>query len=225
MNEALTVNLRKALRRSNRTGHTNSHRSRMLACNAAMLWALAALMPTTAAAQSTAELAAGTQEMIGRLAPELVHDGWANSQPVAMEQLIGKVVLLRFFGDQPAGAAAVRELIRTYQPQGLTAVGVYVPSPMPTATEKEYVRRMAISLGFNFPVAVDSGWETVNRYWLNRADAEPSAATFLIDRRGVIRYIQPDGRYEKGSRDRTARREYENLEKHIQSLLKEPSPE
>jgi hypothetical protein len=71
---------------------------------------------------------------------------------------------------------------------------------------------------------VDSAWQTVNRYWLNRADAEAASVTFLIDRRGVIRYVQPDGRYEKNSRDRKARQEYEGLEKQILELLKEPPP-
>jgi hypothetical protein len=63
----------------------------------------------------------------------------------------------------------------------------------------------------------------VNRYWLNRADAEPGGMTFLVDRRGIIRYIQPDGRYEKNSADRKARGEYDKLDKQIQSLLKEPA--
>ena len=174
---------------------------------------------------TTAELASGSKEMVGQMAPAWTHRGWANSQPLEIGQLVGKVILLRFFSDQPAGASAVRELYRKYQDQGLTAVGIYVPSPMPTETDAEHVRRLAISLGFDFPVGVDSGWQTVNRYWLNRADAEAAAATFLIDRRGVIRHIQPDGRYEKDSRDRKARQEYENLEKQIQALLKEPPPE
>ena len=174
---------------------------------------------------SQEELSSGKGDMIGQVAPQWVPQGWVNSQPLDVEQLRGKVILLRFFSDQPAGAAAVIELYRTYQAQGLAAVGMYVPEPMPTQTDPEQVRRLAAALGFAFPVAVDSRWETVNRYWLNRPDAEPWTATFLIDRSGVIRYIQPDGRYEKNSRDRKARGEYEKLEKLIQTLLKGTPPE
>ena len=171
-----------------------------------------------------AELSSGSKEMIGQVAPPWIHRGWINSPPLDLTQLKGKVILLRFFSDNPLGAAAVRELYRAYQAQGLTAVGIYVPEPMPTETDPETVRRLAAAVGFDFPVAMDSAWETVNRYWLNRADAEAAATTFLIDRRGIIRYIQPDGRYDKTSRDRNARREYERMEKQIQALLKEPPP-
>ena len=93
---------------------------------------------------------------------------------------------------------------------------------MPSAADAAYIRNLAQAIGFNFPVADDSLWQNVNRYWLNRADAEPDTATFLIDRSGIIRYIQPDGRYEKDSRDRKARGEFEKMEKEIQALLQEP---
>ena len=186
---------------------------------------LALLAAGGAAAQTTAELASGSNSMIGQVAPAWQQRGWVNSEPIEPGQLLGKVILLRFFTDQPVGAKAVRDLYRAYQQQGLSAVGIYVPTPMPATTEPEAVRRLAVAMGFDFPVAADSGWETATRYWLDRADAEPGAATFLIDRRGIIRYIQPDGRYEKDSRDRVARRAYENLEKQIQLLLQEEPPQ
>ncbi len=190
---------------------------------AAMLFLLAAAF--AAGAQTTAELASGSNDMIGQMAPAWQQSGWVNSDPLEPGKLLGKVILLRFFTDQPAGAKAVRDLYRAHQEQGLSAVGIYVPTPMPTATEPEAVRKLAVALGFDFPVAVDSSWETVTRYWLDRPDAEPAGVTFLIDRRGIIRYIQPDGRYEKDSRDRVARRAYENLEKQIQLLLQEAPPQ
>jgi peroxiredoxin len=189
--------------------------------------ALAALfaVPLLRAQYSIADLSSGADEMIGKPAPAWVHRGWVNSPPLEIKQLRGEVVLLRFFSDQPVGAPAVRQLYQAYQSQGLAAVAFYNPEPMPTETDPEYVRGLAATLGFDFPVGNDARWETVNRYWLNRADAEPAGMTFLIDRKGIIRYIQPDGRYEKDSKDRKARQEYEKLEKQIQSLLKEPPPE
>jgi peroxiredoxin len=173
---------------------------------------------------STAELSAGEDQMIGQPAPSWVHRGWVNSQPLEARQLRGKVVLLRFFSDQPVGAPAVVDLYQKYQAQGLAAVGFYTPQPMPTETDAEFVRDLAAAVGFDFPVAVDSRWETVNKYWLNRADAEPGGMTFLIDRKGIIRYIQPDGRYERNSRDRRSRAAFERLEKQIEVLLKEAPP-
>ena len=181
--------------------------------------------PILQAQFSTADLASGATELIGQPAPSWAHRGWVNSDPLELSQLRGKVVLMRFFDDQPAGAAAIHQLNDSYREQGLAVIGFYVPTPMPTETDPSVVRDLASAIGFDFPVANDSQWQTVNRYWLNRADAEPAGMTFLVDRKGIIRYIQPDGRYEKNSRDRKARGEFQKLEGQIQSLLEEPNNE
>ncbi|MBI1955693.1 MAG: redoxin domain-containing protein [Acidobacteria bacterium] len=174
-----------------------------------------------AAQESYGELASGSTELIGQMAPSWNLRGWVNSKPLDIGQLQGKVVLLRFFSDHPAGAASIKELDRTYRDKGLLVIGLYAPQPTPTQTSVEQVQRLASALGFTFPVGIDSGWETLNRYWLNRADAEMTATTFLIDRKGMIRYVQPDGQYEKNSSNRAARKEFEKLDKQVQSLLKE----
>ena len=158
--------------------------------------------------------------MIGQAAPPWNVEGWVNSQPLDVKQLRGKVVLLRFLDDNPRGAAGLKELYRAHGAQGLAVVGVYAPQPMPAETSLEHVRELASSQGFDFPVGLDSRWETLNRYWLQQANADLAAATFLIDRQGVIRYIQPDGYFEKNSRNRTLRKEYDKLENAIEILLK-----
>jgi len=160
----------------------------------------------------------------GRVAPTWIIRDWINSPPLDLGQFQGKVVLLRFFSDNPLSAAALNEFYGTYRQQGFAVVGIYTPQPMPTATDLDYVRRLAASLGFQFPIGVDSSWETVNRYWLTEADADMGSASFLIDRKGVIRLIQGRGVYEKDSRNRTARREYEGLKRTIEALLQEDAP-
>jgi peroxiredoxin len=160
----------------------------------------------------------------GRVAPSWLIRDWINSPPLDLGQLQGKVVLIRFFSDNPLSAAALNDFYRTYREQGFEVVGIYTPQPMPTATDVDYVRRLAVSLGFQFPIGVDSSWETVNRYWLTEADADMGSASFLIDRKGVIRLIQGRGVYEKDSRNRNARRAYEGLTRTIEALLQEDSP-
>lgn len=165
-------------------------------------------------------------EMIGKIAPRWNLRTWVNSPaPQETNKLRGKVVLLRFLNDSPMGVAGVREIMKTFQPQGLVVVGIYGPSPTPTSVDPELVADLARALGFNFPIGVDSTWQTINRYWMNQADVDALSATFLIDRNGLVRYVQPDGRYEKNSKDRKTRRQYEEMEKVISALLAEPPPE
>lgn len=187
--------------------------------------AMIASTPVPLAAQFTASELRPPPEMIGKVAPRWTPRAWVNSPPLEVAKLRGKVILLRFLNDSPQGAAGLRELIKSYQAQGLAAVGMYAPSPTPTEVDPETVRDLASALAFSFPIGVDSAWQTVNRYWMDRADVESLAATFVIDRSGIVRYVQPDGRYEKNSRDRVARRQYESLDKMIQTLLAEPPPE
>lgn len=160
----------------------------------------------------------------GRVAPSWLIRDWINSPPLDLGQLQGKVVLVQFFSDNPLSAAAINEFYRTYREQGFEVVGIYTPQPMPTATDLNYVRRLAVSLGFQFPIGVDASWETVNRYWLTEADADMGSASFLIDRKGVIRLVQGRGLYQKDSRNRDARRAYEGLKQQIEALLQEEAP-
>jgi len=160
----------------------------------------------------------------GRVAPSWNVRDWINSPPLDLEQLQGKVVLMRFFSDSPQGAAALNDFYRAYRQQGFVIVGFYTPQPMPSETDLGYVRRLVAALEFEFPVAVDARWETLNRYWLNEADADMGSASFLLDRKGVIRAVQGRGLYDKNSPNRNVRRAYETLQRQIETLLKESGP-
>ena len=161
---------------------------------------------------------------VGAVAPSWIIRNWINSAPLDIGQLQGKVILVRFFSDNPLSAGALNEFFRTYRDQGLAVVGFYTPKPMPGETNVDEVRRLVAAMGFEFPVGVDARWETVNRYWLTEADADMGSAAFLIDRKGVIRFIQGRGLYEKDSPNRAVRREYEALQRVIEQLLKENVP-
>ncbi|MBI2817454.1 MAG: redoxin family protein [Acidobacteria bacterium] len=159
-------------------------------------------------------------QLIGQAAPAWTTQAWVNVPSLDLKQLRGRTVLLRFLNDAAASAAALNRFHQLYTSRGLTVVAIYTPTPFPTAVSKDHVREMAATHGIQFPIGLDPHWETLNRYWLDRADAELTATTFLIDSKGVIRYVQPDGNYAKDSPSRNSRREYAKLEKEIQILLK-----
>ena len=75
---------------------------------------------------------------------------------------------------------------------------------------KEYTKK----LGFKFPVAIDYEWETLNAWWLKTNPGEWTSVSFLLDRKGIVKYIHPGGQYIKGDG------EYEKLQQEIEKLLK-----
>lgn len=189
---------------------------------AAILFVLGGTATTPLRAQLSPETDSDAS-MIGRMAPPWNARAWVNAGSLNIKQFRGKVVLLRFLNDSAASAATLNELYRRYRGRGMAVVGVYNPIPFPAGVKPDHVRELAATHGFQFPIAIDSRWEILNRYWPQGADAELTASTFLIDRKGIIRYIQLDGQYNKNSASRAARKEYSRLEKEIESLLKAKS--
>lgn len=123
-------------------------------------------------------------------APALVDSGtWLNSEPLTLEALVGKVVVVHFYAFSCSNCihnyptyVAWQERFRD---QDVVIVGVHTPE---TATEEdvERVRQKAEEAGFRFPVLVDrtkGTWDAWgNSMW-------PSV--YLIDKRGYLRHFWP----------------------------------
>ncbi len=140
-------------------------------------------------------------ELIGKPAPKLGLDFWLNSStPLDMPGLRGKVVLLRWWTQGcaycTATAPALNEFDKQYGSRGLQIIGVYHPKP-PGKWTMDDVRRAVEAKHFSFPVAVDGDWTALKRWWLTK-DRSYTSVSFLVDRHGVIRYIQPGGEYHEG---------------------------
>jgi thiol-disulfide isomerase/thioredoxin len=129
-------------------------------------------------------------------APELVGiTGWINSEPLALKDLRGKVVIIDFwtFGCYNCRNTRphVRALYDKYRDQGLEIIGVHTPE---FAYEKvpDNIRAAAKEQGVNWPIALDPGFKTwgayKNRYW---------PAFYFIDARGRLRHTHfGEGRYD-----------------------------
>ena len=123
---------------------------------------------------------------------------WFHSAPLTLEKLRGKVVLLRWWTGPHcqfclATAPVLNDLHKRYRANGLVVVGFFHDKTGPYDIPPQ-VRNIVEFIGFRFPVAVDTDWNTLKRYWLDRvSNTEWTSVSFLIDKQGIIRYIHPGG--------------------------------
>jgi thiol-disulfide isomerase/thioredoxin len=157
---------------------------------------------TQHATSATAEL-----PIEGKL-PSLVGAiAWLNSQPLTVDELRGKVVLINFCTytciNWLRQLPYVRAWAKKYQDQGLAVIGVHTPEFEFEKTINN-VRRALMEMSIDYPIAVDNDyavWRAFgNHYW---------PAIYFIDRQGRIRHHQ----FGEG--------EYEQSERVIQQLLSE----
>lgn len=149
-------------------------------------------------------------------APEWSVRNWINSEPLSLAKLRGKVALIRWWTGPSCpycspSAPRLNRLHRRYKDRGLVVIGFYHHKSEEPLRVAE-VRRLAKTMGMEFPVAVDAEWRTLKRYWLDRVDGEPwTSVSFLIDQQGVVRYVHPGGTI-------TAE-DAERIEREISALL------
>ena len=133
--------------------------------------------------------------------------GWINSEPLKIEQLRGKVVLVDFWTYTCINCIRtlpyLKDWDKKYRDKGLVIVGVHTPE---FEFEKKYenVVKAVNDYQLKYPVAQDNNYVTwnlyQNRYWPHK---------FLIDIDGYVRY------------DHIGEGAYEETEMIIQELLKE----
>jgi peroxiredoxin len=172
-----------------------------------------ALPFSAAAAQGLA------QRLIGTTAPEWRFTDWMNSEPLALAELRGKVVLVRWWTAPQCPycrntAPALNQFHADYASRGLVVVGAYHHKSA-TPLELGRVRKHAAEFGFEFPVAIDPDWRTLKDWWLDRGETSWTSVTFLLDRKGRIRHIHPGGEYVKGDPEHAA------LQSEMERLLAE----
>ncbi|MEP0884064.1 redoxin domain-containing protein [Trichocoleus sp. ST-U3] len=132
---------------------------------------------------------------------------WLNSQPLTVDELRGKVVLINFWTytciNWLRQLPYVRAWAEKYKNQGLVVIGIHTPE---FEFEKtiDNVRRASTEMKIDYPIAVDNDyavWRAFrNHYW---------PALYFIDTQGRIRHHQ----FGEG--------EYEQSERVIQQLLSE----
>lgn len=145
-------------------------------------------------------------------APEFAGaNGWINSNPLTMEDLRGKVVLIDFWTYSCINCIRtipyINEWHEKYADDGLVIVGVHAPE---FAFEKVQanVEDAIAEYGIQYPVMLDNDFTTwrsySNRYW---------PAKYFIDKEGNVRHFH----FGEG--------EYEESEEVIRALLEEGGEE
>lgn len=161
---------------------------------------------TAAAPTAGGELASSAAQVV----PEFQNiDQWLNSQPLKLEDLRGKVVLVDFWTYTCINCLNhlpyVKAWNEKYKDKGLVVVGVHTPEfayEKSTKNVQDAIKRLQIK----HAVAQDNSYGTWkafnNQYW---------PAVYLIDKQGKIVYSH----FGEGS--------YGTTEKKIQALLAEPA--
>ncbi|MCU0917659.1 MAG: TlpA family protein disulfide reductase [Planctomycetes bacterium] len=134
--------------------------------------------PEAARREFEATYNTGRPQRAPELAPVDVQ-AWLNTDPLTLQQLRGKVVLLDFWGTQcrPCVAALpdLQKLFRTHQDRGLIVLGI-------TAGESEArIRAFLDNRHLTFPVAMARGSNLWHKYAI-----EGTPTYFLIDRAGHL---------------------------------------
>jgi thiol-disulfide isomerase/thioredoxin len=130
-------------------------------------------------------------------APEFTGiDKWLNSEPLTLQQLRGKVVLVDFWTYTCINCIHVLPYVKSwnqkYKDQGLVVVGVHTPE-YPFERDTDNVRKAIKRFDITFPVAQDNRYATwnaySNQYW---------PAFYLVDKKGHVVYTHfGEGDYEK----------------------------
>ncbi len=156
---------------------------------------------------------------LNKKAEEWEVEDWLNSKPLKLGDLKGKVILVRWWTGPHcpfcnSSAPALNEFHDQYAKKGLQVIGFYHHKSR-KPLDKKAVASMAERMGFRFPVAIDYEWKTLQEWWLKDHKRSWTSVSFLIDRKGMIRFIHPGGSYIKGDAD------YNRLRSQIELLLEE----
>jgi thiol-disulfide isomerase/thioredoxin len=145
-------------------------------------------------------------------APEIIQGGeWFNSQPLTLQQLRGKVVLVDFWTYSCINCIRtlpyLKDWYAKYHDKGFEIIGVHSPE-FEFEKKASNVSKAIADFEIKYPVMQDNDFKTwkaySNQYW---------PAKYLIDKNGTIRYTH----FGEG--------EYDKTEEIIQDLLKETGAE
>jgi thiol-disulfide isomerase/thioredoxin len=172
----------------------------------------------------TLEASRGGQELIGQPMPELNFSRWLGTDANKPLETAGSVTLYRWWTDTcpycEATLPALETLRKKYEGKGLKVVAVYHPKP-PRKVEDQIVAKAADERGYHGAVALDEDWGQLKKAWLSPGRRAATSVSFLVDDKGVIRFVHPGVMYFPSEKQEEAQenRDYVLLDRAIDALL------
>jgi len=132
---------------------------------------------------------------VGKPAPEIAAGQWLNSAPLRIAELRGKVVLVEFwaFGcwNCRNTIPSMKSWFGKFRGNEFVMIGIHTPE-LDREKKFEALKAEVRQLGVSYPVVTDNDYKTWNayhqQYW---------PVIYLIDKRGVIRYVRiGEGQYD-----------------------------
>lgn len=132
--------------------------------------------------------------LLGRSMPRWQVSEWANTEPLELDQLHGKVVVVRFWTDTcpycRASTPALQGLAYELAGQPVVFVGPHhqAPRPRPSLAGRPAGRP---AVGVTFPLGHDADWATLRSWWLETGDRRATSATVVIGKDGKVTHVHP----------------------------------
>ena len=127
-----------------------------------------------------------TEEMTAPAAPEISSGLWINSEPLTLNSLRGRVVLIEFWTFACSNCRNVLPALKKwdaqYRDKGLTIIGVHTPE-LDFERDINQLRREVAGLGIKYPVVTDQDYSTWKAY-----SVEAWPTLFLLDKQGRVRW-------------------------------------
>ena len=178
-----------------------------------------------------AETTADGAQLLGTSAREWsVGPEWANSKPLRLEDLRGRVVMVRFWTDTcpycAASLPAMQKLAKEFEGEAVTFVGLYQSKPFGSERPWETAVAHAKALGVEFPIAYDHDWKTLGSWWLDETRRRATSASFVIAPDGTIAHVHPGPVFfpSEQPEDARANADYEAIRTAIRAQLGHPQP-
>lgn len=134
-------------------------------------------------------------------------DSWLNSDPLSIDDLKGKVVLVDFWTYSCINCIRTQPYLKNwyenYNDDGFEIIGVHAPE-FSFEKVKKNVEKATKEAGLKYPIALDNGFATWNNY-----ENQYWPASYLIDAKGKVRRVH----FGEGG--------YKDTEEAIRGLIKE----